>query len=306
MTRSTSSARAALALLLLTGSLAVRSADDPAAWLERMADALERYDYEGTLVYVHDGEVEAMRVVRTHTAAGPREVLTSLTGERREMVREGASARFTLAGGRLVLSGVVPPVAPGESARPGAAEQYELAIVGRDRVAGHDSAVLDARPRDADRYGYRLWLDAESAMLLGSRVFGADGVPVEQLMFTELRLQSVEAPAATDPAAPEPAAASTAIPDWRASALPSGFRLVAIPPGDAGSQHLVYSDGLASLSLYIEPRMAGALPPAMTARRGAIGLVGHALDGYHVIVVGDLPATTLTRIAASVERVPGH
>ena len=92
---------AAWALCLVAGVPLARAADDPAAWLERMAVALERNDYEGTLVYVHDGEVEAMRVVRTHSEAGPREVLTALTGERREIVREGASARFTLAGGRL-------------------------------------------------------------------------------------------------------------------------------------------------------------------------------------------------------------
>ena len=293
---------AAWALGLTAGVPLAHAADDPAAWLERMAVALERNDYEGTLVYVHDGEVEAMRVVRTHSEAGPREVLTALTGERREIVREGASARFTLAGGRLVLSGVIPDSGPGEAGRPGVADHYELQVVGHDRVAGHDSAVLDARPRDDARYGYRLWLEANSGMLLGSRVFGADGEPVEQLMFTELRLTPATAPAPAPESAPPPAAAAAAVP-WHAAALPPGFRLIAIPPGDAGTHHLVYSDGLASVSLYIEPQQAGALPPAMTARRGAVGLVGRALDGFRVVVVGDLPAATLDRIAASVAPV---
>jgi sigma-E factor negative regulatory protein RseB len=296
---------AALAVALAVGVPAAHAEDDPAVWLERMAVALERNDYEGTLVYVHDGEVEAMRVVRTHSEAGPREVLTALTGERREIVREGASARFTLAGGRLVLAGVIPDSGPGESRRPGAAEQYELLVVGTDRVAGHDSAVLDARPRDDSRYGYRLWLEAASGMLLGSRTFGADGEPVEQLMFTELRLT----PAATAAAGEAPqalVAATTAEVAWRAEAMPPGFRLIAIPPGDAGTHHLVYSDGLASVSLYIEPQQAGALPPGMTARRGAVGLVGRALDGFRVVVVGDLPAPTLDRIAASVVPVAAH
>ncbi len=298
-------ALAAGGLTLAAGLAMAQAEDQPATWLERMAVALERNDYEGTLVYVHDGEVEAMRVVRTHSAAGPREVLTALTGERREIVREGPNARFTLEGGRLVLSGVVPDAAPGESGRPGVADQYELLMVGRDRVAGHDSAVIDARPRDDARYGYRLWLEATSGMLLGSRVFGTDGEPVEQLMFTELRLTPSAAAIASDSAETVAPGAAPEV-AWRADALPSGFRLIAIPPGDAGTHHLVYSDGLASVSLYIEQQEAGALPPAMSARRGAVGLVGRALDGFRVVVVGDLPEPTLVRIAASVAPARPH
>ena len=90
---------------------------------------------------------------------------------------------------------------------------------------------------------------------------------------------------------------------WRVSALPRGFRLVGHAADSApGAQHLLYSDGLASISVYVEPR-AGA--PTGRHQRGALSVYGRAMDQHQVVVVGDVPPATVERIALSVT-APGQ
>jgi sigma-E factor negative regulatory protein RseB len=279
-------------------------ADDPASLLQRAAAAFSNLQYQGTFVYVHDGRLDAMRVTRSIGPQGSVERLVALTGERRELVRDASGTRCTLGGGALTLaeSGRIGLPAPDLGRLADPESPYLMAVVGRDRVAGHEALVLDARPRDAARYGYRLWIEPQSGMLLGSTLIGPNGLAVEQIMFVELALQ---APAAAAEPVAEPAsvaAAATSVPGpdaaWTVADLPEGFRLVGRTADTApGAQHLLYSDGLASVSVYVEPR---GTAPTGSHRRGALSVYGRALDAHQVVVVGDVPPATVERIAKSV------
>jgi sigma-E factor negative regulatory protein RseB len=291
------------AALSLTAAPPLRAqAPQPAELLARMAESLQSLEYEGTFVYVHDGRVDAVRVSRTLGPEGPVDRLLTLSGDRREVVRERGELRCLTPGGTVSAAtdlrrGLL--ASQPEQLR-GLAEHYRFTIAGVDRVAGFDATVLDALPLDAQRYAHRLWLERASGMLLASMLRAPDGAPVEQLAFTELRIRqstlhgsgTAMADIATAPAAPAPSR-------WAAPGLPPGFRLVARPPAPAGSEHLLYSDGLASVSIYIEPPGGGLLGPS---RRGAVNAFGRALADAHVVVIGDLPAPTVAAIAVSLER----
>jgi sigma-E factor negative regulatory protein RseB len=291
--------RLAGGLLALLATLACHAqAPQPAELLERMSRSLQSLEYEGVFVYVHEGRVDAVQVTRTQSADGPVDRLVTLSGDRREVVREGRQLRCLTPGGTVTASAgerfaLLAPD-PAQVAR--LQESYRFSIAGNDRVAGFDATVIDAVPLDAYRYAYRLWLERASGMLLASMLREPAGGPVEQLAFTSLRLrESGLVPVAT---APEPAPAAPA--GWTVADLPPGFRLIARPQAPNGGEHLLYSDGLASVSVYIERGAASLLG---AARRGAVNAYGRALGEVHVVVVGDLPAATVARIAASVRRV---
>jgi sigma-E factor negative regulatory protein RseB len=241
-----------------------------------------------------------MQVTRTIGANGPREHLVALTGDRRQVLREGGSVQFLLPAGLMKLSGG----ARGHdaSALERAAAHYEIAESGHSIVAGYEASVLEARPRDAERYGYRLWIERETGMLLGSALLDAQGNAIEQLMFTSLELKPGVRPSAP-PAAPSPPA-EVAAGGWHAT-LPEGFQLVARPAAERDAEHLLYSDGLANVSLYVEPLRSGSADWTGSSRRGAVAVAGRVRGGYHVVVMGDLPVATVERIADSVQpRVP--
>jgi sigma-E factor negative regulatory protein RseB len=159
--------------------------------------------------------------------------------------------------------------------------------------------VVEAMPIDRTRYAYRLWVDRDTGMLLGSSVRGTDGAPVERMMFTQVKVL----PGLADATASRSATRTDSTPDvaWQVSGLPQGFRLVAAPGAVArGVEHLLYTDGLATLSVYVEPPGPFASDWTAAMRRGGVNVFGRVLDGRRVVVMGDLPATTIEQVARSV------
>ena len=309
--------RLALALGLTLALPAL--AQDANAWLARMGQALNGLDYQGELVYAHGGQIEALRVFHAIEPGGVRERLVSLSGAPREVMR--GAGQVTLSGSRPRAAvygeaGLAPTrlLADFGSEPDRLAAHYSLAMVGADRVAGLATQVLDVRPRDAFRYGYRLWLENDSGMLLKSIRFGADGRPVEQLMFTRIALRERpseadlagapgEAPVANPMPLPQ---AATAAPGWSVANVPDGFTLAASKPLRDDVEHLVYSDGLAHVSVYVEPLTPAA--PAFTgpSTRGAVNIHGRVLDGHQIIVLGDVPPATVERFAQGVVPAAGE
>jgi sigma-E factor negative regulatory protein RseB len=298
---------AACALLLLTLALPATASDDGAAWLSRMAEALSGLDYQGTFVYVRDGQVDALRIVHRRDASGSRERLSTLSGEPRDLARSGPHARLH---GGIAAALAAPTLGPATSADPATlARHYQLVVAGRDRVAAMPTQIVEIRPRDSFRYGYRLWLEEASAMPLKSVAYGSDGVAVEQWMFTSIRLGErpddaalgppVAAAADSAPAMPVPAGFT---PRWRVPHAPRGYQLVHAMPIAGGGEHHLYSDGLARVSLYVEPLTGSGANLSGLLRRGALSVFGRVLSGaQQITVVGEVPAVTVERFAQGIE-----
>lgn len=287
-------------------------AQDAESWLQRMGQALQQTDYRGVLVYSQGGQMHGVQVYR---AGGdvPRERLISLDGAEREVLREGHRV-VCQRGGSAAVAGL-PGGLDGGVAEAASLANYELKLEGQDRVAGLAVQIVTIEPRDAFRYGQRLWLEQETALPLRSVLFGSDARVASQSLFAQIELGY--RPGAADlgdcasAAAPESALADVAneAARWTILDLPPGFRLLRAvrDPRRADAEHQVYGDGLALVSVYIEPRAAAIEPLSGSAQRGALNLFGRALGAAHITVVGEVPALTVERMAQGMVdlRAPG-
>jgi len=310
--RSSGSAIAVCSIALFASLAANGQELTPEELLRRMSVSLRRVDFEGSFIYQHDGRTDALRIFH-EGGEQERERLVSLSGARGEIVRAGHSVTClqsntspTLFANRaeMRLLPLVPNVRE-------LGAQYSVSLAGVDRVAGYDARIVDVVPRDPYRYGYRLWLQQGNQLPLRSAIVDEARRPLEQFMFVALEIG--EKPSETDLAATGNLASAaspvdevpvTTKPFWNITDAPAGFHLIRTqrPLGPASrSEHLIYTDGIASVSVYVEPQ-AQAAPGAAesTIVHGAVSI--HSLDsgGVHVTALGDVPPATVQAMARSV------
>jgi len=318
---------ATLALVLAMPAAGADERADPGRWIERMGAALEELNYEGTLVELAGDRATVMRVVHRHEGGQTSERLTAIDGVGREIIRQGDEVTCILPDERLVLvdrRDNVPAAASHLGTRLGGrphfpAAHYRLALEPGPVLAGRPTQLVVVEPADALRYGYRLWLDAATALPLKVQVAGAGGAVIEEVMFADIRLGEPIAQAAVQAsqptagyawrrAAPAPGPAATPAP-WTAARLPPGFvqQAATTKPGRSAAPvtQLVYSDGVATVSVFIEPG-AGPGPDAVAAsptavpggtRLGSASLYTLVRSGHRVTAMGEVPAHTVEMIA---------
>ncbi len=313
--------------LLVAGLLAFHVAAAPASeggnearqLLERMAVAAHRLNYEGTFIYVHDGHLQTMRIIHAATPEGERERLVSLNGPSREVIRDNDQVTCIFPDEqsvRVEKSGAVRPLPIALPTRLEALEQqYSVGLAGGDRIAGRAARKIVIEPRDGYRYGHNIWVDIRTGLLLRSELTERSNV-VEQLVFTALsELESVE-PTLLEPenggsnfVRYEPAELEISSSDfgrWQVEELPAGFqpetrgrhRL----PNRQPVEHHIYSDGLASVSVFIERLQDLAEGELGQTRVGAVNAYGRLVDGHRVTVIGEVPAQTVKLIGDSLRR----
>jgi sigma-E factor negative regulatory protein RseB len=305
-----------LLLLSLVGGHAV--AQEARTWLDRMNRAVEDLNYQGTFVHVMNGAAETLRIVHRNADGRSAERILSLDGVGREIIRQGDEVQFILPDQRVVLLETRKDVSPLVTALPSYSAELEphylITLHSTARIADRSAQILEIKSRDEFRYGYVLWLDQDTAMPLKSELIDEKGAIVEQILFTEIDLPAEippEALAATlDTAgftilrAPDsPLLAEQAIP-WRASAVPGGFKLSAATQSPiAGSEypveHLVYSDGLATVSVFIEDPKTQAEVGEGFSNMGSTNTFSLTLRGRKVTAVGEVPRQTVRTIASS-------
>jgi sigma-E factor negative regulatory protein RseB len=307
----------AFAAIALLASGIARAAD-PAAeeLLRRMSESLRRVDYEGSFIYQQDGRTDALRIFHLG-GERERERLVSLTGARNEIVRDDRTItciQTGLAPTRFALrneSGLL-PLTPNVRAL---GAEYAVSVAGADRVAGYDASIVDIVPRDPYRYGYRLWLSRDNQLPLRSAIVDAKRQPLAQFMFVALDVGAKPSEADLAPvetvAGAVNADADNGInrrPAWRVDA-PAGFRLVRteLAAGTAElSEQLVYSDGIASVSIYVEPHADATKTEGATAFaestivRGVLSIHSRDAAGLKVTALGNVPPATVQAMARSV------
>jgi sigma-E factor negative regulatory protein RseB len=292
-------------------------------WLDNMSESLQSLDYDGTFVYYHDGKLEAMRIVHQAGAGGEKERLMSLTGSAREVLRDDKAVTCIMPDNKSVMVGQSRPRQPFpdvpedlDSLSP----YYQLRDVGEDRVAGLMTRVIDITPRDKYRYGYRFWIDTTNFMLLKFELSAVDGTAIEQVMFTGLRVGDRIPAAALEPSLTGEGynwfrqgsttgnpAATPGQPDWTIKQLPAGFSLTdyqrkRLHQGGEQAEHMVFSDGLATVSVYVEKMMADSTAFTGLSSMGAMNAYGTVLDDHQITVVGEVPAATVQNMARLVSR----
>ncbi|HLN49981.1 MAG TPA: sigma-E factor regulatory protein RseB domain-containing protein, partial [Steroidobacteraceae bacterium] len=165
-------------------------ADDPRAWLEKMNQALATRNYDGTFFHLSDGHVETMRIVHRVKAGRVTERLQSLDGSGREFVRNNDELTCYLPDQHTILVEPRQDHGPflGSLAHFGAdvGEFYRLELLPTARVLGRAARVIVVNPKDQYRFGYRLWLDENTAMPLKSQLCDSSGQVIEQIVFARL------------------------------------------------------------------------------------------------------------------------
>lgn len=309
-------------LLLVTAGHAFAQ-DSARQWLDEMSSALQTLDYDGTFVYLHDGRLEAMRIIHQVSDGGQRERLVSLTGSPREVLRDDKAVTCIKADNKSVMIGKSRPrqpfpVLPRDLGK--ASHYYNIEDLGDDRMTGYNARVIAITPKDEFRYGYRFWIEQNTRMLLKYDLSDPDGMPIEQVMFTRVGIgvdipQSALQPSLTGDGytwhrqedVRNPAVTASGKPGWQVAQLPDGFTLTDVQQkrmredGEA-AEHMVFSDGLATVSVYVEKRRHQDDSLNGLSSMGAMNAYGLVVDGYQVTVVGEVPPATVRMIAHSLER----
>jgi sigma-E factor negative regulatory protein RseB len=306
-----------------------RGNDSPRQWLDDMNRAFSELSYDGIFSYFSGQDLASLRVVHMVVDGEQRERLVHLNGAPREIVRRGDEVACIVMPGDALLE-IEESIPSGPFARAFVrrydriSESYGLSFFGEDRVADRTAVRVAVMPRDDNRYGYRLWLDKETRLLLRSELVDAEGGRLEIFQFNQIRFDDRVDPALLEPEGkdgslvthltlatkqPQPVARDDLA--WEAGWLPEGFSMAAAdirraPSSLKSVNTIMYSDGLAAFSVFVED-MPDAGAASMVSRNGATVAVTHMImdhqdEPYLVTLVGEIPAPTAQRIARSVVR----
>lgn len=310
----------ALLLAVGCGLAQAQSTPEALALLNRIHNATQRLSYTGTFVYQQGNRTEISRISRIADASGGTEKLEVLDGVPREVVRTRDGVRCYLPASQTVKIQRAavgshrdfPAILPDRLAD---LPEYYVATRGESaRIAGFDCVSVQLTPRDDLRYGYVLWADANTGMLLRARTVNEKGEILEQFTFTQLQI----GPVARDKVRSRHAARNWRVEDaaaapanlseagWTVSADLPGFRKIDEVRRTLRESlvvgQVVYSDGLAAVSIFIEPLGARReVTRTGLSNLGAINIYTREVADHLVTVVGETPAASVRRIADRVE-----
>ena len=291
---------------------------DPLAWLERIAKAARQLNYSGTFVYQHGDQVETSRITHFFDRTGEYEKLETLDGPKREIIRNNNEILIYDAEHRVVKREKrtprknFPALLPDQLSA--LAEYYQLRKGEHERIAGFDSQALVLQPKDGFRYGHKLWAEAATGLLLKARMVDESDHVVEQFAFTQLVINTGITRDSVRPSfamTPEwrrepvgPDSSELADTGWTVKS-PVGFKKVLeMKRFKTGAQspvaHLVYSDGLAAVSVFIEPLPTKRKFQEGLTHQGAVNIYTRPLPDQLVTVLGEAPAVTVMQMANSV------
>ena len=308
-----------LFLIFLPGvALAEKAGGDGTVWLQKMASAAHLINYSGTFVYRHDGYMETSRIFHISDAGGEHEKLEVLDGPPREIVRNNDEVICYILENKAVIvekrkaHKSFPALLPVQLTS--IAENYTIKLGSMERVAGYDCQNVMLEPRDVYRYGHRLCADSASGLLLKASTLNEKNEVVDQFFFTQASIggnidpEQLKSKYAAKQQVSKQATEAQIDSGWEVKSPPAGFKKImglkrAFPGKKFPTNHLVFSDQLAAVSVFIEP-LAGILKPVSgLSSQGAINVYTKPVGEYQVTVLGEVPAATVTQIGNSVSFV---
>ncbi len=285
-------------------------------WLKRLSNSLRTLNFTTSFVVVKNNQAEPYHWFHGVDQQNIElEILAILNGPRRDILRKGEVVSYIepdLAPYSVVsqhISGPIPRVFSGDVDI--LSSSYEFISVGRSRVLGRAAQLIRIVSKDQHRFGYWLWLDQETGLLLKIALITRKGQLLEQVQFTHLditdilpeslvQLQSAKLPDVIE----VPSYQHKANFAWQVQWLPAGFEVV-----KTNRHHLVatkqpvefmlYNDGLVDVSVYVAASQdkQRAVEYVMD---GATVVLNQVVNGIEISVVGKIPFTTAKAIADSV------
>ncbi len=295
-------------LALISASWAAQAdSPDPLSVLQKMARAGQNLTYQGSFTYEHRNAMESFRVYRWVDQGNVHERLEYLNGPAGAAQQLGGPEGCQTTGNRL-LSATASPETVAQLDR-----YYQLTIRGTDRIAGREALTLEVRPRDQLRYGYLLGVDRDTGLLLKALLVDEQQRLLERFQFVDLELNPDpetlrekagmlpdEGSRCADINGGEPAR-------WTLNWLPPGFAYSGEKRLPNGIDMLMYTDGLASFSVFLQP-VANEPGIEGRAQRGAtsayMGQLAANNQPYRVTVVGEIPGDVAEQLARGIDALP--
>lgn len=298
---------------------------DAQVWLKKIQSAAKVLDYSGTFVYQQASQVRTSRITHVKRGKDELEKLEVLDGNPREYIRNNDEIICYLPDTKTVLvekrvnQDVFPALL---NANPiTLTDHYHVRKAGTGRVAGYSSQAIVLEPRDNLRYGYKLWAEKNSGLLLKAQTLNEKGEIVEQISFTQIEIGKIHSDRAKSSFintrnwhVENAVMQQVSLSGWSVTAMPPGFkkirevkRLVTDTPVQAslspvGSREvsqIVYSDGLAAISIFIEPSAGKRSEGYM--QQGAMNIAGKRQGEFWLTIVGEVPLVAIKQVANSVE-----
>jgi len=306
-----------VSLLLFSFAANAASVD---SWLDKMHQAQSMQNYQGSLIIRQNDKLQAIKVKQGVQAGKSWQTLELQTGEDQIIFRKNGQVTtifpnqktFTVAVATEQNSmGPLHPALPEN--RDKLKQLYHLKLGSEDRVANKITQIVQMLPRDNYRYGYTFWLDKKSGLLLKCDLINRKGQVLEQLMYSDIELldtapvnQIDESKLITYKKIMLSNDADINSKKWHTENIPAGFMVTrSVKSADKkSSYHLVYSDGMASISVFIEPLKKNQKIMEGSSSMGPINVYSSYINDVHITAIGEVPAPTVRMIAQSMHLAP--
>lgn len=290
-------------------------------WISRMALAAEQTDFDGTYVAVQSGEFFTLHTQHVNVAGQQYELVDKLDGGERQIFRinDIFYAIFPQFQKIVMEHGSIAKMFPRmfNTSHGQPQDYYQIEAAGEERLIGRMATKLYIRPLDDLRFGYTVWVDNLSGLLLRLQVEDSGQQVLEQIAFTEIEFGASEAEKNELPTYIERLIAQDyqiqelqfmhikpELQGWSLSSDIPGFEAVSsverfLAVSNRQLVQWVFSDGLVSVSIFIEPASQYTNGEPRSYSRGATNSMSYQHDQWWVTLVGEVPQSTLQRFAQS-------
>ena len=315
-----------LRLLSLLGisliSLPSIAADDAWLALQKSAYAARELNYQGVFVYQNGKQTSSVQI--THMNNAGREMTRNVVldnsaqaGQPREVYSQGSDIVIMHKKDKKMViekrrgQNLFPAMLPTDLRAIKASYTAQLGT--KEYIAGREAQVIDLVSNDTFRYSYKIWADTEYGLLLKMALVDSKNKILEQIEFNQLSTLNSQDTNWFQPKIDvsksyemhDRTAVNHVESDWIITALPIGYtkvdhRSLAVPGKTTPVDQMIFSDGIGSVSVFIEPMTKGMRPKTGQMGIGSTNICAHVLDGYQITVVGEAPAATVMQIARAV------
>ncbi len=302
-------------ILLLPKVVSGETAQD---WLMKIQYAAGKQNYVGVFVYRHSNQMESMRIIHQVKNGKIRERIISLNGVPREIIRaDNVVWRYLPDKKTIILSEKKFDKKSFPALLPATIDEltvnYSVQLGRLSRIADRNARLINVMPKDQYRYGYHLWADSKTGLLLKADLVNAKGKSLEQYMFTQITIGRQVPDALVRPRTSQRGIRLHREKSYKQGIrdtvivgyLPKGFALAKrkkryCQKHQAPVEQRVYSDGLAAVSVFIEEIIGNHEHMTGPNHMGTFHAYSRVINNYQVTIVGQVPAVTVRNISQSI------
>ena len=311
-----------LSLISLSAFAATVTVADPWFLLEKTAYAARELNYQGIFVYQNGKQTNSVQI--THMNQAGQEMTRNVVldnsaqpGQAREVYSQGNNIVILRSQNQTMIiekrrgQNLFPAMIPTEIQA--IKTSYTAQLAGLEQVAGREAQIIDLIPNDHYRYGYKIWADTQYGLLLKIALVGNQKQTLEQIAFSQLNTLDSQDTHWFQPridvtkryVIQEATVVNQVHNDWSVADLPAGYvkvdhRALVVPGKATPVDQMIFSDGIGSVSVFIEPLTKGMRPKMGHMQIGSTNMCANVIDGHQVTVVGEVPEATVMQIAKAV------